>query len=145
MQRVNIDLPPSFSYCTELEARITDINYGGHVGNHALLGWLHEARMRFLQHHGFQEMDAGGAALIMSDAAIQFKAELFFGDRIRIWVKAADFSRNGFDLYYKLEKAGTTPVVIAAAAKTGMVCFDYSKRKIISLPEVVSRTLQEKE
>jgi len=44
--------PASFQFSCQLPVRITDINYGGHVGNDRLLVFAHEARMRFLQHYG---------------------------------------------------------------------------------------------
>jgi len=33
MQRIKIDLPEFFSFTTPIKIRITDLNYGGHVGN----------------------------------------------------------------------------------------------------------------
>lgn len=48
MPRVKVALPVSFPFTTQLPVRITDINYGAHLGNDALLGLLHEARIHFL-------------------------------------------------------------------------------------------------
>jgi acyl-CoA thioesterase FadM len=73
MSRTKVDLPKDFSFQTIIPIRITDVNYGGHVGNDTVLTLLHEARMQFLKHHGFSEMDFGGAGLIMSDVIIEFK------------------------------------------------------------------------
>ena len=48
MARVKLDLNGvEFVFRTELDVRITDINYGRHVGNDAMLGLLHEARLRY--------------------------------------------------------------------------------------------------
>ncbi len=33
--------------------RITDINYGNHLGNNAIVDIVNEARVRFLKQHGF--------------------------------------------------------------------------------------------
>ncbi|NDG84238.1 MAG: thioesterase, partial [Proteobacteria bacterium] len=62
MPRIKIDLPERFAFSTELSLRITDINYGGHLGNDAVLGLVHEARVRFLKHHGFSETEIGGVS-----------------------------------------------------------------------------------
>ena len=44
MARVKLDMEGvAFVFRTELDVRITDINYGRHVGNDAMLGLLHEA------------------------------------------------------------------------------------------------------
>ena len=56
MARVKLDLDgAAFVFRTELDVRITDINYGRHVGNDALLGLLHEARLRFWRISGFRK------------------------------------------------------------------------------------------
>jgi YbgC/YbaW family acyl-CoA thioester hydrolase len=138
MARVKLQLPPNFSFSTQIPVRITDINYGGHVGNDSILSLLHEARMQFLQHAGYTEMNVAGVGLIMADAAIEFKGEAFYGDVLKAYVTADEFSRIGFELYYKLVKSSDETVVVVA--KTGMICFDYQKKKVVSLPqEVVER------
>lgn len=104
MSRVKIQLPETFSFSTAIPVRITDVNYGGHVGNDAILSIIHEARLQFLRHHGFNEMDLGGSGTIMADVAIEFKNEAFYGDTILASVTTNDYQRVGFDICYKLEK-----------------------------------------
>lgn len=135
MARIKLSLPENFSFSTKLPVRITDVNYGNHLGNDAVLGLLHEARMQFLKAAGYTELNLAGVGLIMADVAIEFKAEAFYGDVLTASVAAGDFSKIGFDLYYKLVKSETETVV--ALAKTGMVCFDYEKRKVAAVPEEV--------
>jgi acyl-CoA thioesterase FadM len=92
-------------------------------------------------HHGYRELDMEGVGLIMSDVGIEFKAEIFYGDTIQVAVAAGDFSRVGFDLYYQLEKMSGDKTVIVAAAKTGMICYDYAKKKIVAVPDEVKQKL----
>lgn len=139
MARIKLSLPATFSFCARISVRITDVNYGNHLGNDALLSLIHEARMQYLLGHGLTEMEFAGASLIMSDAAIEFKSEAFYGDVLKVYVAAIDFSKVGFDLYYKLVKEENEAVV--ALAKTGMVCFDYKSRKIIAVPEEARKKL----
>lgn len=129
---MKLPLPAAFTFSTTIPVRITDINYGGHVGNDSILSLLHEARMRFLTHLGYTEMNLAGAGLIMADAAIEFKGEAFYGDVLTAYVTATDFSRIGFDLYYRLVKGHEETEVVVA--KTGMICFDYTRRKVVSVP-----------
>jgi acyl-CoA thioester hydrolase len=135
MARIKIDLPAIFQFNTVIPVRITDINYGGHVGNDTVLSLIHEARMQFLSHYSCTEMDFGGTALIMSDVAIEFKNELFYGDMVKISIAIAEISKVAFALYYKLEKETTGRLVLAAAARTGMVCYNYELKKIAQFPE----------
>ncbi len=139
MARIKLTLPPDFSFHCSLPIRITDLNYGGHVGNDTILSLVHEARMRYFQSLGFTEMDLGGCGVIMSDAAIEFKSELFWGDEVQAAVTHDDLTRVGFDLYYRLSKKDGT---VVALVKTGMICFDYASRKVVSIPDAVRERMQ---
>ena len=137
MARIKIELPPTFSFSCQIPVRITDINYGGHAGNDAVLSIIHEARMQFLESMGYTEMEFAGAGMIMSDVAIEFKNELFYGDIVIASVVTGEISRIGFDLVYKLETLRTendNKKILVVSAKTGMVCYDYEKKKIVSIP-----------
>ncbi len=135
MGRIRISTPDIFSFSCTIPVRITDINYGGHVGNDTLLTLVHEARMQYLGQWGYTEMNLAGTGLIMADAGIEFKKELFYGDQVIASITAGDFTRIGFDLYYKLEKTTANGLVTVALAKTGMICFDYAQRKMVAVPE----------
>lgn len=75
--------------------------------------------------------------MIMSDVVINFRNELFYGDVIEASVAVMNISRASFDLVYVLKNNQN----IIAEAKTGMVCFDYEKRKVTALPEEVRTIL----
>jgi acyl-CoA thioester hydrolase len=137
MPRTKLVLPEHFSFTTEIPVRITDLNYGGHVGNDSILSILHESREQFLRSHDYREMDLAGVGLIMSDVTIEFKNELFYGDILRASVTASEFYRVGFDLYYKLEKKVGDKWVTVSTARTGMVCYDYGLKKLAAVPKVV--------
>ena len=135
MPRIKIEIPGQFTFSTIIPIRITDINYGGHVGNDSILSIIHESRMVYLKSFDDDELNLDGAGLIMSDAAIEFKNELFYEDQLEVFVQAANFSKVAFSLYYKLEKLipGQQNKIIAIA-KTGMVCYDYKNKKVIAIP-----------
>jgi acyl-CoA thioester hydrolase len=154
MPRTKLVLPEHFSFTTEIPIRITDLNYGGHVGNDSILSILHESREQFLRHHDYKEMDLAGVGLIMSDVTIEFKNELFYGDTLRASVTAYEFYRVGFDLFYKLEKnvgdknvlpdepTPTAKWLTVCTARTGMVCYDYTLKKLAAVPkEVITKLL----
>jgi acyl-CoA thioesterase FadM len=134
MPRIKISLPQKFNFTTTIGIRITDLNYGGHVGNDTVLSLIHEARMQFLQHFNYTELEFAGISLIMSDVAIEFKNEVFYGDVLTALVTANHFTSVLFDLFYKLIKTIENKEIVVALAKTGMVCFNYSNRKVVALP-----------
>ncbi len=141
MARLKIPVPPDLKFTTRIPVRITDLNYGRHVGNDALLSLIHEVRVQFLSQHGYTEMDLEGVGLIMSDVAIEFKNELFYGDTVIAAAGAGDFQRVSFDIFYRLEKESDGKRILVALAKTGLVCFDYNLRKVVPVPEKVKEKL----
>lgn len=141
MARIRISFPDTPCFVCSIPVRITDINYGGHVGNDRLLSLIHEARICWLQQFGYTEMDVAGCGLIMADAGIEFKAEIFYGDQIQVSVAVGEISRIGFDLYYRVEKKSGTALQVAALAKTGMICYDYTAKKIVPIPEALQQHL----
>jgi acyl-CoA thioester hydrolase len=135
MARIKLLLPAQFSFTCIIPVRITDINYGGHLGNDTMLSLIHEARMQFLMSMGFSEMDLGGTGIIMRDVAIEFRNELFYGDNVIASVAITDLSKIGFELFYKLEKESGGKRIHLASAVTNMICYDYKTKKIVGIPE----------
>lgn len=141
MGRIRIEYPTNTLFQTRLDVRITDLNYGGHVGNDTFLRYLQEARSELLSSWGWTTEKNGpeGIGLIMADVAVNYKAELFYGDAVEIDIGVQDLSRSSFDLVYRLTKISTGKVV--ALAKTGMVAFDYDASKVTAIPEALALKL----
>lgn len=133
MGRVRLDIPPVLPFATEIPVRISDINYGGHLGNDAVLAIAHEARVRFLRTHGFSEQDIAGTGLIMLDAVVVYRAEAFHGDLLRVEVGLADPQASGCDVLYRLVRTGDGKEI--ARVKTGVAFFDYQRRKVVPMPD----------
>ncbi|HEY3404457.1 MAG TPA: thioesterase family protein [Ohtaekwangia sp.] len=137
MARLQLDLPQRFIFSTELTIRASDVNYGGHVGNDAILTLMQEARIVLYRQLGFADEVSfeGAVGQIISDALILYKSESFLGDVLVIKIAVADFNKYGFDMCYLLENKSSGREV--ARGKTGIVCFDYDRKKVASVPAVL--------
>jgi YbgC/YbaW family acyl-CoA thioester hydrolase len=137
MPRLTIDIPKDFIFSAELTVRASDLNYGGHVGNDSILTIMQEARILFYQSLGFKDEISfeGRIGQIITDAAVIYKSESFLGDVLTIRIGIKDFSKYGFDMLYVIENKSNNREV--AIGKTGIVCFDYEKRKIALIPEIL--------
>jgi|SRR5687767_8287812 len=136
MARIKIDLPDKFLFSTNIPVRITDVNFGGHVGNDTILSLVHEARAQFFTHCGYTELDFAGTGTIMSDVAIEYKNQTYYGDSILASVAVGEITKVAFDLFYKLEKRSVDGKLVAVAfAKTWMVCYDYHLKKVSAIPD----------
>jgi len=133
MARIKITPPKKFDFSTEISLRISDINYGGHLGHDSILSLAHEARVRFFKSHGFTELNVFGPAMILSDVAINYKSEGFYGDSIVVDIAVCDFLKYGCDLVYRLSNKESGNVV--ALLKTGIVFIYYEKREVAPVPK----------
>jgi acyl-CoA thioesterase FadM len=130
--RVKIEFPDKCLFRTEINIRITDINYGNHTGNDSMVSMIHEARMRWLTSLNFSELDAGGTSLNMADLAVAYHRETFYGDKLTFEIYAGEIGSRSFNLYYKIY-LNDDPEKLVASAKTGMVCFNYTEKKVVSI------------
>ena len=138
---MRIELPQKSIASFTIPVRITDINYGNHLGNSSLVEIIHEARMQFLSQHGFTEMNAGGSSLIMSELSIEFKSESFYKDHLDVKIFVGEVSRVSFELFYSISVVRNALSTIIANAKTGMVCFDYIEKKVVAVPAKLKKIL----
>lgn len=141
MARIKIEIPEKFIFKTEIPIRITDINYGGHLGNDSLLSIVHEARVKFLAHLNYSESNIEGVGIIMIDAGIQYKSESFYGDVLVIEVSVTEFTGIGCEFIYRIINKETKKEI--ALAKTGIVFFDYQKRKTAPVPSAFRKKIEE--
>lgn len=133
MARVKLALPEQFCFKTEIALRISDINYGGHLGNDSVLSLAHEARVQCMKNLGFSEMDCGGAGTIMTDSVIVYKNQGYYGDVVEVKVAVCEFSNLGCDFKYLISNKKTGEEL--ARVKTGIVFYDYSAGKVVEVPD----------
>ena len=132
MTSARIDLPEPMPFATEASVRIQDVNYGGHLGNDALVSLLHEARLRCLAEHGLSERDCGGAGLILTELEVVYRAEAFHGDLLRIEVAVTDLRGGSASFRYRVQRPADGREI--ARARTGMAFLDYDSRRVRRMP-----------
>ena len=135
MARVKLEFPEPAVFSTVLVTRVDDINYGGHVGNERFLTFAQEARIRLFRKLGYPNEASiqGSTGIIVADAAIVYKAELFLGEKVGIELGIDEQAKFSFDFYYRMKNMDKNQV--CAIVKTGIVGFDYSKGSIAEIPE----------
>ena len=122
-----------FHFVMPYRVRVVDVNYGGHVSNAAVLNYFQDGRIGYLHQVGsFSEMDIGGCGIILPEANVLYRAEMFLGEDLEIGVRIDELRRSSFRMSYRIERSGE----VAAEGSTVLVAFDYRERKARRLPEV---------
>lgn len=111
--------------------RVGDINYGGHMGNDKALLLFHDARMHFLEDLGFSESNIGGPGIIMGDAHVYFKKEVFRGDELKAYVHIENLREVAFEMHYTIKRGDD----VVFFGSTKLIAFDYDKRKLVKIPD----------
>jgi len=141
MPRVNISLPESFVFSTEITIYIGHINYADHLDNSALLALVSEARVRYFKSLGYTELNIEGVGIVLADAAIQYKSEAHHGEVLIFEMAPHDFSKYGFDLAYRVSEKTSRREV--ARGKTGILFFDYAIKKPARIPVLFKQKIGE--
>jgi acyl-CoA thioesterase FadM len=140
MARIKLVLPEKIHFTTFINIRITDINYGGHLGNDSVLGIIHEARVRLFADKGFTEADIDGVGIMMTDSVITYTSEGIYGDKLKIVVTVAEITNTGCDIYYRLINSKNEKEI--AKAKTNIVFYNYTSKKVARTPKIFLDTFK---
>ena len=132
MARIKIKMVDVFLFETELTIRTTDLNFANHVGNDTFVSLMQEARTRFFMDLGYSDLDVEGKGTIISDLAVVYKSQSFYGERLKFELGAGDFNKYGCDIFYRVTNAENQKLVLEA--KTGIIFFDYEKNKVTTIP-----------
>lgn len=120
-----------FKFQFSYRVGVADINYGGHVANSAVLNFFQDARIAYLAALGsYSEIDLGGCGIIMPEAHVYFRQEMFLGDQLSIGVKSRNLKRSSWVMEYRIERNAE----LTAEGETPLICFNYQTRKPCRIP-----------
>lgn len=117
---------------TEYKVIVSDINYGGHMGNERALVIFQQGRMEWLNSIGYDEADIEGKGLIQLESHVYYLKEVFMGEKLLCRITDVCPERITFNIEYEIIKEnGET----AVKGMTKMAVFDYEKKKIARIPK----------
>ncbi len=134
MPRTKLAIHENYPFRCDIQVRVGDLNYGGHVGNSEMVGILHDARVALFRAMEISESDLGDAktGIVMDDLVVNFRAEAFLGETLTIGCLFGEVENVGFRIHYRVSRGDKT----VAVAETGLVAFNYATRQIAFLPAI---------
>ena len=125
---------------------ISDINYGGHMGNERALVAFHQGRIAWLDSIGYSEKNIGdGVGIVQREANVKYLKEVFLGEVLSINIVEVICKRSSFKIRYEIEDSQGVMVI---SGDTLMVAYDYENKKVVSIPkefkEKVERSIKGK-
>jgi len=138
--RVKLKIPDFFHFETLLTIRVSDLNYGGHLGNDSFLTLAHESRVQFFKSMNMTERNFFGSSLIMADSIVIYKSQGFLGNEVSIKISITNCSSHGFQLFYLFHKKKDG--LDLAHIQTSMVFYDYKEGKIVPFSQLFKNYLK---
>ena len=120
-----------FKFSIQLKIRVSDLNYGAHVGYQNYFSYFQEARMAYLDQFDFSELDIGGCGMIVAEANCKYKQELFLHDTIDVACAVREIKSKMFVMHYRITKQNG----LCAEGITKNFGYDYEASKVSRLPE----------
>jgi len=123
----------TFLFTTRYTVRVGDLNYGGHMGFDGMLLVFHDVRVRYLKSLGYTEFDVGGGkGLIMTEARVRMKDEIFPGDELVVGLRVSDMGKVRFTVSFRVSRSSDEKHV--AEGETFMAGYDYLRHAAAKLP-----------
>lgn len=139
MPRIRLFEQETYEFRFLIDVQPRDVNYGGHLGNDALVSMVGTARARMFLSLGLSELDLGDGrtGVVMSDLAVNYRSEAFLFDELLIETHVGEFTHTGFRLFHRMMRGAT----VIAVVETGLIAFDYVSRKVVPIPQEFIKAL----
>lgn len=112
---------------------VSDINYGGHMGNERALIIFQQARMEFLNSLRYDEVNIGeDKGIIQLESHVYYLKEVKLGENLKCFIKDIECTRASFDTFYEVVNE-KNEVVLKGSTKN--MAFDYNKQKPGRMPK----------
>lgn len=81
----------------------------------------------------YSGIDIEGTSIIMTDSAVQYKSQGYYGDILIVELTENDILKVGSNFYYRTINILNGKII--GICKTDIALFDYKENKLASVPE----------
>lgn len=119
-------------FSIEYKVTISDINYGGHMGNERPLIIFQQARIELFKNFELSELNIGdGVGTIQKESHVNYLKESFLGDILKVVIEKIEFTKTTMNFYYNIFNQKDELIVTGS---TLIIGYNYEKRKISKIP-----------
>ncbi|WP_447553477.1 acyl-CoA thioesterase [Vreelandella sp. EE22] len=139
MERVTLDFPEtSIIHRHSLTVRITDMNYGQHLGHDALVSLLADARAQAFASLAYPEWDMAGYPSVVADLTVMYQRETRFADRLVVETAVPEPEGKALTVYHRVLNERDERV---ATARVTLLLLDPAAGKTVAVPCELKRAL----
>jgi acyl-CoA thioester hydrolase len=96
-----------FSFFNPVKVRFSETDMFGHVNNTVAFSYFEEARIEFFKSIGFMQewlKQENDTIPVVANLQCDFIAQVYFGETLKIYVKASNVGTSSIDLHYMGQK-----------------------------------------
>lgn len=121
-------------FVVDYKVTISDINYGGHMGNERALILFQQARVEFFSSLGFSEINIGeNKGTIQYDAHVKYLKEIFLGENLKIKIVDIQLKKTSMNFIYNIFNEKNEKVL---EGSTMILAYDYNRKKMSKIPSI---------
>lgn len=91
----------SFHFHIEVRIRFSETDMFGHMNNVSPFIYYEEARIRFMEAVGLFSLNGERKTVpIVADLQCDYQQQVYFGETVQLYVKAADVGNSSIDIHY---------------------------------------------
>ncbi|MBN2801519.1 MAG: thioesterase family protein [Deltaproteobacteria bacterium] len=145
MPKVKLQKIESYRFKTSEKIRVSDLNYGGHLGYDKILALIHNSRLELFKNWGVTELDLGDGktGIVATDSIVNYLGEGFLHDTLTIEIEPVEAGSLSFRLAHNITRTSDGSPV--ALAEVGFIGFDYKTRSPSRLPKMFCDFLKNSE
>jgi acyl-CoA thioester hydrolase len=119
----------------EVDIRVAwgDMDAFKHVNNTVFLRWFETARIAWLDHVGFPDVD-GGLGPILKTASVVYESPVTYPDTVRAKVRTKRVGTSSVTLEYEVTSEAQKGALVATG-ETVVVLVDYARGAKVALPD----------
>ena len=119
----------------KMEVRFVDIDVMGHVNNAVYLNYFEQGRMHFFRAMIGKEWDWINSGILLARNEIDYISSALLSDDLYVKVWCSNIGNKSLEFSYEVFALENEKEIIRAKGKSILVCFDYSKKITIPVPE----------
>lgn len=117
-----------YTFSTDIEVHLRDIDRGDHVNNAVLVAYLQQARIEYLDE--LVEYLDDDIYIVVATLELEFNRPITWGDTVTIDLRIPELGTSSFRIEYRVRVGDVT----AATGETLMVTYDRAAEESIPMP-----------
>ena len=124
-----------FKHKTPIQIRFKDIDALNHVNNANHVTYFELARVKYFDDVVNEEVNWSEQGIILAKITVDYKAPIYFKDKVFVYTKCIRLGNKSFDLAYSLVREKDGQETELASGSSVQVCFNYKDQATISIPD----------